>query len=601
MLKFFNLNIITMQIKIILFVILFFKFNISFAFDFNIRSNSSIENFTSNIIVISTDYSNCLHDEICVIKNFDDFSIDYDFYLSDNKLKYFKIKSDTKFVKYILNLDLKNGDNFITIKKSNLNNSNSNIVDIPFSDYWSNDLSTNIQGVEPVVLKNDNLYLMYFRGNSDKNFKNKVINYGELGVLKFTFSYDGIIWNEPVDLLNISGYQGQPFVYKDASGFHLFFNDGFSDNIHNYQYWYSQSGLPNSFKLINKNFLKLNHYPGNIFLFNEKNSFHFFYESLHLNKFWAISKYSNSSLTPFREFKSNPLISFKSKMIGGQDIVKVNNIFFMFAHQGEDIGEGNMPTSLVRYKSFDLINWTKVGWELFRENVSGIESQIADPSIVLENNKLLIYYEEMNTQSSNKLPFIRMATINKSPKLFFDPNFTKTKGSDLKAEGWIFEEHDSVNLKSVFRKSSKINTLISDNALYVKTGERPISPHHYINLLNKDLTFIYKNLSSSNHNNIINLNNDLVKIISNENNFLVNYGDNKIFLCANSASENIFNMKVHLDFISISCNGSNPLRLDYSEDIYKFGFKQANDQFSIYSGFIVKNFYDGVKYVVGFK
>jgi hypothetical protein len=131
---------------------------------------------------------------------------------------------------------------------------------------------------------------------------------------------------------------------------------------------------------------------GNTAIAFEGGTYYLFYEAMR-NNVWSIYEATSGDCINWSSDNNN-IISWQGSY-GGPVYKKIGNAYYLWVHGSTT---GTLPTQLYRFKSIDLIHWSKdvqsstLTRTTFDEGVDCQVGQVADPYILEANGKTFMYY-----------------------------------------------------------------------------------------------------------------------------------------------------------------------------------------------------------------
>lgn len=149
----------------------------------------------------------------------------------------------------------------------------------------------------------------------------------------------------------------------------------------------------------------------NICVWKEGASWKMIYEAMNAGGVWqlGLATATDAANLTWTKSGSNPVISLGGSD-GGPFVHKaLDGYYYMWVHESPT---GTLPTDIYKYRSTDLVSWSKCGGIISRnaadEGRGGATSQVADPFFVEANGQVYLYYAAAVDQTVTNMNINRM-------------------------------------------------------------------------------------------------------------------------------------------------------------------------------------------------
>lgn len=269
-------------------------------------------------------------------------------------------------------------------------------------------------------------------------------DFGEKGsVIRLAESIDGKVWTDLGQCIPGTGKM-QPFCYKDIETgiYHMFLNDirkrvGTKSYM---EYWTSKTGNIGDWVCVNDHaFSPADSYMGNMCFWREGTTWFFIYEywaSPPLRSYWYTGLASGPSLNELKIIKPVLFPDSFGGAVGGPEFKKCGDTYVGFLHSTD------VPSKVYYGKSRNLQIWTELILVAVPYYPQRQDAQAADPTWIVFNNKLYLWYEDQADQDPLNPPSLTLYICDPAPEYItngfnvtIDPVSTKIDRNHLQVTG----------------------------------------------------------------------------------------------------------------------------------------------------------------------
>ena len=245
-------------------------------------------------------------------------------------------------------------------------------------------------------------------------------DFGEVGsVIRLAESTDGKVWTDLGQCIPGTGKM-QPFCYKDIETgiYHMFLNDirkrvGTKSYM---EYWTSRTGDVGDWMCVNDHaFSPANSYMGNMCFWREGAIWYFVYEywaAPPLRSYWYTGLASGPSLNELQIIKPVLFPDTFGGAVSGPEFKKCGDVYAGFLHSADT------PSKIYYTRSSDLQNWPELNLAAVPYYTQRNDAQAGDPTWIVFNNKLYLWYEDQADQDPLNPPSLTLYICNPAPKYF---------------------------------------------------------------------------------------------------------------------------------------------------------------------------------------